>query len=71
LGREILGNSMAKEQVNPNGELVNCLSCGRDTTRKDGYCSKCLPLGSKRFEHINDLKDRKQLSVGDRFRWED
>jgi hypothetical protein len=25
------------------GELVNCLGCGRDTRRKDGYCSGCLP----------------------------
>jgi len=55
--------------INPNGELMNCLGCGCDTTRKNGYCSKCLPSGSRRFEHINDQRDRHSKNTrGDMFK---
>jgi len=29
-------------QPNPDGEAICCLTCGRDTTAKWGYCARCL-----------------------------
>lgn len=28
-------------QVNPNGRVMNCQGCGKDTKAKSGYCSGC------------------------------
>lgn len=33
-------------QVNPQGLLMCCLGCGRDTKAKGGYCASC---GGSRF----------------------
>ena len=49
-----------KRRVNKK-ELKNCLSCGRDTTRLDGYCKYCICLGSTT---VNEQLDRNILRFG-------
>ena len=50
--------SVPLPQVNPFGEIICCLQCGRDTTRKHGYCPKCNPNSKFHVEQIDDRKDR-------------
>ena len=52
-----------RAQPNPNGELICCLGCGRDTWSKDGYCNKCIGQSSHFNSQINDRKDRHRLNV--------
>ena len=55
---------MIKQYINPHNKLMNCLSCGRDTKRKSGYCYRCIshygfPEGKGQ---IHDVKDRTRIS---------
>ena len=47
--------------INPNRELMCCVSCGRDTKAKSGLCHRCAGRG-KYANHINDHKDRPMIS---------
>lgn len=41
-------------------EIVNCISCGRDTRADSGICWRCRGVGSY---HISDKRDRKGLQI--------
>lgn len=49
--------TIAIDGPNPAGKLINCLSCGRDTCAKSGYCSRCLGHTAQ----ISDTRDRPVL----------
>ncbi len=51
---------MAKCQVNPNNEIMCCLSCGRDTESSSGICYRC---GSPYGFQVSDQKGRKILKI--------
>jgi predicted amidophosphoribosyltransferase len=42
-----------------NGELVCCISCGRDTRNKSGYCGQCLGGYYGRHGNKDDQRGRK------------
>jgi len=43
-------------------EIVCCISCGRDTIAKSGFCFRCVGGNSRTFAaQINETKDRKQI----------
>lgn len=46
---------MILNDYNPNGELINCLTCGRDTTAKGGCCYRCVGRGQ---QGLDERKDR-------------
>lgn len=50
------------EQVNPHGELMNCLQCGRDTRAKNGICARCLG-GERSSLKGEEQKGRKARSA--------
>lgn len=45
---------------NPRGELMCCISCGRDTSSKSGYCAECR--GGRDGTGRSETKDRKAKS---------
>ena len=45
--------------VNPNGEIMNCEGCGRDTRSKSGLCARCVGNCSQ----IDDRRGRKILGM--------
>jgi hypothetical protein len=48
--------------VNPSGEIVCCLRCGRDTRAKCGYCVICRGEGVSTTEHLDrDSRDLRAL----------
>ena len=58
-----------KHYINPDGDLINCFACGRDTHAKHGYCYRCIASSSssKTATHISDQKDRHIKSKEDSF----
>jgi hypothetical protein len=46
--------------MNPHGVLICCLSCGRDTRSKSGYCTRCT---SHRGCQMSDQKGRPARSA--------
>ena len=47
---------MAK--INPNGKLINCKECGRDTRAKSGICGHCTGETIGRRFHSEGHKGR-------------
>ena len=46
---------------NPNGELVCCENCGRDTRNKTAFCGRCLVTGV----NVSDQLGRPSLPRAD------
>jgi hypothetical protein len=52
-----------KDQPNPDGLIVTCLQCGRDTKSKWALCNQCGPRAPGGFmnnSRNHETKDRKQ-----------
>lgn len=49
--------------INENYELMNCLSCGRDTRAKHGYCNRCIKKGRWGHQMPSEMKDRPTLQI--------
>jgi len=46
-------------QINPSGEWMCCLGCGRETRAKLGYCCQCSPFSQKQQHRTRTIKESK------------
>jgi len=46
-------------EINPYGELMCCIVCGRDTRSKNGVCGKCGGRGP-RYLYAEERKGRRE-----------
>jgi hypothetical protein len=58
MGRNFM-RAKSQGKHNPNGDIVSCLGCGKDTTHYDCICDEC---NGDAFEHAPE-KENKILRV--------
>jgi len=51
-----------KYGLNPNGEIMCCLGCGRETASSCGLCKICQSRGSTIQSVIRETKDRPTIN---------